>query len=81
MVGACLGVAAPTEVLLDPAEGRTRAWLYRIGAVLSEQTREDGRLALTLRADAALLSRLERQSAGVVRPAHAGFVAPPQGQP
>src|SRR5690606_21487159 len=37
-----LGVTAPVELLLRPDEGRTRAWLYSMGAVLDEQTREDG---------------------------------------
>jgi GTPase len=78
-IGARLGVSAPTEVLLSPAEGRTRAWLYGIGAVLDENVREDGSLALTLQADADLLGRLARRhtEAGV----GADFVAPPQDQP
>ncbi len=80
VIGERLGVREPTEVLLDPAQGKTRAWLYRIGAVVSEQTREDGSLALTLRADAALLSRLQQRQGGIVG-AGGGFVAPPQGRP
>jgi GTP-binding protein HflX len=54
-----LGVTAPTEVLLAPEDGRTRAWLYRVGAVIDERPAEDGRLSLTLRADATLISRLK----------------------
>lgn len=55
-----LGVRAPTRVLLAPEDGGTRAWLYRQGAVIDERLSEDGRVALTLRADAALLARLQR---------------------
>ena len=58
-IGDALGVAAPHEVVLDSADGRTRAWLYRSGAVLSEQTMEDGSLHLTLKADDALLAQLQ----------------------
>lgn len=58
-IGASLGVAAPHEVVLDSADGRTRAWLYRSGAVLDEQTMEDGSLQLTLQADESLLAQLQ----------------------
>jgi GTPase len=58
-IGAALGVAAPHEVVLDPSDGRTRAWLYRSGAVLNEQTMEDGSLQMTLQADDALLAQLQ----------------------
>ena len=58
-IGDALGVAAPHEVVLDSADGRTRAWLYRSGAVLDEQTMEDGSLHLTLKADDALLTQLQ----------------------
>jgi GTPase len=57
-----LGVTAPTEVLLAPSEGKTRAWLYGIGAVLEEHIHEDGSLALTVQADADLLARLDRRT-------------------
>jgi GTP-binding protein HflX len=73
-VGGRLGVAAPTEVLLAPEEGKTRAWLYGIGAVLDERIREDGSLALTLQADEDLLARLGRRTP-------TAFVAPPGGRP
>lgn len=78
-VGERLGVTAPTEVLLGPAEGRTRAWLYDLGAVLDESTNEDGSLSLTVQADADLLGRLARRH--VERAPRAGFVAPPHDQP
>jgi hypothetical protein len=37
---------------LDPADGAGLSWLYRHSEVLSRDMREDGRLALTVRADA-----------------------------
>jgi len=83
-VGKQLGVTAPTEILLGPEQGRTRAWLYRLGAVLDEQLREDGSLALTVQADAELLARLARDGSGALAAVPKrvpGFVAPPQGQP
>ncbi|MCZ6617427.1 MAG: GTPase HflX [Gammaproteobacteria bacterium] len=59
-VGVEFGVTSPTEVLLPAEDGRTRAWLYDLGAVIAEQINEDGSVALTLRADAYLLERLSR---------------------
>lgn len=48
------------KVLLPPASsGRTRSWLYGLGAVLDEQLTEDGRVELTVRLDAGALARLE----------------------
>jgi len=66
-IGDALGVAAPHEVVLDSADGRTRAWLYRSGAVLEEQTMEDGSLHLTLKADDALLAQLQRSEDVLLR--------------
>ena len=54
-----LGVSAPAHILLAPEDGRTRAWLYRLGAVIEEDVTEDGRVALSLRADPALLGKLK----------------------
>jgi len=59
-IGAALGVASPHEVFLNSGDGKTRAWLYRSGAVLDEQTTEDGNLHLTLMADDALLAQLQK---------------------
>ena len=59
VIADALGVSAPAEVLLAPEDGRTRAWLYRLGAVIEESMAEDGRVALRLRADPVLLQRLE----------------------
>lgn len=66
-IGDALGVAAPHEVVLDSADGRTRAWLYRSGAVIDEQTMEDGSLHLTLKADDALLAQLQRSEDVLLR--------------
>lgn len=60
-IGRRLGVApAPAKVYLPADDGKTRAWLYRMGAVLGEEFTEDGRVALQVRADADLLERLGR---------------------
>ncbi|TDJ40248.1 MAG: GTPase HflX [Gammaproteobacteria bacterium] len=59
-IGIEFGVRAPTEVLLPAEDGRTRAWLYNLGAVIAEQITADGSVALTLRADSYLLERLSR---------------------
>ncbi len=66
-IGTALGVVAPHKVVLDSGDGRTRAWLYRSGAVLDEQTMEDGSLQLTLQADEALLKQLERSPQVLLR--------------
>lgn len=57
-----LGVVAPHEVVLDPSDGRTRAWLYEAGAVMQETHLEDGRVQLTVRADRQLLDELQTSS-------------------
>jgi GTP-binding protein HflX len=44
---------AVIEVDLDPADGAGASWLHRHAEVLSRAMREDGRLVLTIRADAA----------------------------
>ncbi|MCR9261819.1 MAG: GTPase HflX [Pseudomonadaceae bacterium] len=73
-IGAALGVAAPHQVVLDSADGRTRAWLYRSGAVLDEQTMEDGSLQLTLQADDGLLKQLQSSPQVMLR----GDYTPPK---
>ncbi|MCB1683065.1 MAG: GTPase HflX [Pseudomonadales bacterium] len=65
-----LGVGAPTEVLIPAEDGRTRALLYRLGAVMAERLQEDGTLALTLRADSALLERLRATPKVLLQQAH-----------
>ncbi len=64
-----LGVAAPTEVLIAPEDGRTRAWLYRLGAVIDERIAEDGRVAMKLRADPVLIERLQALPTVLLQPA------------
>lgn len=64
-----LGVTAPTRVLIAPEDGRTRAWLYRLGAVIDERMAEDGRVDMKLRADPALIERLESLPTVLLQPA------------
>lgn len=61
-IGSALGVVAPHEVLLGAGDGKTRAWLYQSGAVLDETLLTDGRLQLTVQADAHLLGQLKKKS-------------------
>jgi len=64
-----LGVSAPTEVLIAPEDGRTRAWLYELGAVIEEHMAEDGSVAMSLRADPVLIERLEALPTVLLQPA------------
>lgn len=60
-IGRSLGVSSrPAKVLLAAGDGKTRAWLYEMGAVIDEQHTEDGHIALRVRADAHLLNQLAR---------------------
>jgi GTP-binding protein HflX len=63
-----LGVTSPTEVTLPPEDGKTRAWLYQQGAVIEERVADDGRVAMTLRADDELLRRLRSLPSVLVVP-------------
>ena len=48
-----LGEARQTlQLLLDPSDGAGLSWLYRHSEVLSRQMRDDGRLEISVRADA-----------------------------
>ena len=49
------------RVLLAPEAGKTRSWLYRLGAVVAEQMREDGRFELTINIDDDVEKRLVRE--------------------
>jgi GTP-binding protein HflX len=52
-IAARLGEKRQTlELLIDPADGAGLSWLYRHSEVLSKGMRDDGRLAVTVRADA-----------------------------
>ncbi|MEM7002419.1 MAG: GTPase HflX [Pseudomonadota bacterium] len=66
-IGATLGVVAPHSVVLSAGDGKTRAWLYRSGAVLAENLLEDGALELVLQADSVLLKQLERTPSVLLR--------------
>ncbi len=46
------------ELSLDPADGAGLSWLYRHSEVLAKQMGEDGRLAVTVRADADTAARV-----------------------
>ncbi len=67
-IAGILGVTEPTEVTLPPEDGKTRAWLYQQGAVIEEHMAEDGRVAMTLRADDELLRRLRSVPSVFVSP-------------
>jgi len=66
-----LGIAPPIEILLGPGEGRTRAYLYQVGAVLEEAVREDGSTAILVRADPAILERIRREGRVLLQPGKA----------
>jgi GTP-binding protein HflX len=59
--------ASAAQVELHPGDGKTRAWLYRQGAVVAETISPDGKLLLDLKADDALLEALARRSDLVLR--------------
>jgi GTP-binding protein HflX len=46
------------DLVLDPADGAGLSWLYRHAEVLGREMRDDGRLAVTVRADADNAARL-----------------------
>jgi GTPase len=51
-IEACLSESRQTlEVSIDPADGAGLSWLYRHSEVLLRDMRDDGRLAVTVRAD------------------------------
>ena len=47
------------ELALDPADGAGLSWLYRHSEVLAKSLRDDGRLAVTIRADADKAARVK----------------------
>jgi GTP-binding protein HflX len=54
-----LGVdAPPLRVRLSASAGKTRSWLYGIGAVLDERSSDDGCMELTVRLNSETLARL-----------------------
>ncbi len=67
-----LGVdRSPMRVKLAPSAGRTRSWLYRLGAVLDERPSDDGGVELTVRLNAQSLAQLAAQP-GVLLPGSRG---------
>ena len=48
----------PIEVCLAPSNGKVRAWLYELGAVVGETLQEDGASTLSVRLDAEQINRL-----------------------
>ena len=53
------------ELALDPADGAGLSWLYRHAEVLSKDMRDDGRLAVTVRADAEKAAQVRAKFAGM----------------
>jgi len=51
------------EVALDPADGAGLSWLYRHSEVLEKHLRDDGQLAVTVRADADKAARVRAKFA------------------
>ncbi|NWG53331.1 MAG: GTPase HflX [Hydrogenophilaceae bacterium] len=68
---AAFGASRLVDLVLDPADGRTRAWIASRGKILDERVLGDGRIALTAelagddaaRLDPALLATPERLAA------------------
>jgi GTP-binding protein HflX len=50
---------------LDPADGAGLSWLYRHAEVLTRDLGDDGRLAVTVRADAANADIVRRKYAAI----------------
>ncbi len=61
----------PMCVKLSASDGKTRSWLYRLGAVLDEKTSDDGCTELTVRLDPESRARLAAQP-GVLLPGSRG---------
>ena len=57
---------AELDVLLPPDAGKTRSWLYGLGAVVTEEIRENGAMALRVKGEPALAARIERVPGAVV---------------
>ncbi len=54
------------DLLLDPADGAGVSWLYRHTEVMAKAMRDDGRLAVTVRADPANAERVRAKFAGAL---------------
>jgi len=63
-IEARLGESRQTlELTIDPADGAGLSWLYRHAEVLSKDMRDDGRMAVTVRADAKSADMVRRKYA------------------
>ncbi len=56
-----LGLCGPHWVRLSAQAGKTRSWLYGLGAVLDEQSSDNGDVELRVRLDARRLAQLQQQ--------------------
>ena len=80
-IGERLGAdTKPTRVRLSAHAGKTRSWLYGLGAVLHEEAADDGGTELTVRLNAQTLAQLAAQP-GVLLPGSRGVhrIAPSPG--
>ena len=53
------------DLVLDPADGAGVSWLHRHSEVMAKEMREDGRLGMTVRADATNAERIGGSLASV----------------
>jgi GTPase len=67
-IATILGVTAPTEIVLQAEDGKTRAWLHQQGAVITERIADDGKVSMTLRADEDVLRRLRGLPSVLLQP-------------
>jgi GTP-binding protein HflX len=51
------------ELALDPADGAGVSWLYRHTEVLAKAMNEEGKLAVTVRAEPAIMARVRAKFA------------------
>ncbi len=80
-IGERLGAdTSPTRVRLSAHAGKTRSWLYGLGAVLHEEAADDGGTELTVRLNPQTLAQLAAQP-GVLLPGSRGVhrIAPSPG--
>ena len=67
-IEARLGESRQTlELSLDPGDGAGLSWLYRHSEVLSRNMDEEGRLAVTVRADAEKAARVRAKFCRLAR--------------
>ncbi len=83
-IGVALGrEAAPVHICLTPAQGRLHAWLYGIGAVISEVSTDSGGWELLVQLDEQSRRRLaaEQIDLGEVSDRRSPISAPPIAEP